>query len=127
MPIVHVHLRAGRTPAQKKAILDGLHAAFVEALAIRPNDRNQLLHELPPEHFESGYGPDAVFVEASLFRGRSADAKRRLYRLAVDNLERAGVRRDAILVVLHEPPLESWGIRGGQCAADLDLGYRIDV
>ena len=127
MPIVHVHLRAGRTAAQKKAILDALHAAFVEALRIRPADRNQLLHELPPEHFESGHGPDAVFVEASLFAGRSADAKRRLYRLAVDNLERVGVRREAVLIVLHDPPLESWGIRGGQAASEVDLGYSIDV
>jgi phenylpyruvate tautomerase PptA (4-oxalocrotonate tautomerase family) len=127
MPIVHVHLRAGRTAAQKKAILDGLHAAFVEALKIQPDDRNQLVHELPAENFESRYGPDAVFVEANLFQGRSADAKRHLYRLAVDNLERAGVRRDAILIVLHDPPLENWGIRGGQCAADVKLGYEIKV
>lgn len=127
MPIVHVHLRAGRTLAQKRAILDGLHAAFVEALRVQPEDRNQLLHELPGEHFESRYGPDAVFVEASLFAGRSADAKRRLFELAADNLERAGVRRDAILIVLHDPPLESWGIRGGQAATDVKLGYRIDV
>ncbi len=127
MPMVHVHLRAGRPAAQKQAILDGLHAAFVEALKLRPNDRNQLLHELPPEHFESGYGPDAVFVEAHLFQGRSVEAKRALYRLAADALERAGVRRDAILIVLHDPPLENWGIRGGQCAADVQLGYKLDV
>lgn len=127
MPIVHVHVCAGRTAAQKKAILDGLHAAFVEALMIPPEDRNQLLHELPPEHFEAKAGPDAVFVEASLFQGRSADAKRRLFKLAVDNLERAGVRRDAVLIVLHDPPLESWGIRGGQCAADVKLGYAVKV
>jgi phenylpyruvate tautomerase PptA (4-oxalocrotonate tautomerase family) len=127
MPIVHVHLRAGRSTAQKKAILDGLHAAFVEALRIQPEDRNQLVHELPPEHFEARYGPDTVFVEASLFAGRSPEAKRQLYRLAVDNLERAGVRREAILIVLHDPPLENWGIRGGQSAADVKLGYAIDV
>jgi phenylpyruvate tautomerase PptA (4-oxalocrotonate tautomerase family) len=127
MPIVHVHLRAGRTAAQKKAILDGLHAAFVEALQVPPGDRNQLVHELAPEHFESKYGPDAVFVEANLFAGRSVDAKRKLYRMAVDNLERAGVPRDAVLIVLHDPPLENWGIRGGQCAADVKLGYAIKV
>ncbi len=127
MPIVHVHLCAGRTSAQKKAILDGLHAAFVEALKILPEDRNQLLHELPPEHFEARHGPDAVFVEANLFPGRSPDAKRRLFRLVVENLERAGVRREAVLVVLHEPAMESWGIRGGQAATDVKLGYDVKV
>jgi phenylpyruvate tautomerase PptA (4-oxalocrotonate tautomerase family) len=127
MPIVHVHLRAGRTAAQKQALLDGLHAAFVEALRIPLGDRNQLVHEYAPADFEARYGPDAVFVEAAVFPGRSRDAKRKLYRLAVENLEKAGVPRDRVLVVLHEPPIENWGIRGGQCAADVDLGFKIDV
>ena len=127
MPLVHVHLRAGRTAGQKQALLDGLHAAFVEALRIPQTDRNQLVHEHPPEHFEARYGPDAVFVEALVFPGRSRDAKRTLYRLVAENLERAGVPRDRVLVVLHEPSLENWGIRGGQCAADVQLGFKIDV
>src|SRR6266508_3883256 len=92
MPLVHVHLRAGRTAAQKKAILDGLHTAFVEALKIPETDRNQLLHEYAPEHFESRYGPEGVFVEATVFPGRSHDAKRRLYRLVARNLERESGR-----------------------------------
>jgi phenylpyruvate tautomerase PptA (4-oxalocrotonate tautomerase family) len=127
MPIVHVHLRAGRSEAQKKALLDGLHAAFVEALKIQPEDRNQLVHEYAPGSFLARHGLRAVFVEASLFPGRSADAKRRLYRLAVDALERAGVPRNAVLIVLHDPPLENWGIRGGQAATDVQLGYKVDV
>ena len=127
MPIVHVHLRAGRSEAQKKALLDGLHAAFVEALRIQPEDRNQLVHEYAPGNFEARYGPEAVFVEASLFAGRSSDAKRNLYRLAVDALERAGVPRSAVLIVLHDPPLENWGIRGGQAGCDVELGFKVDV
>jgi phenylpyruvate tautomerase PptA (4-oxalocrotonate tautomerase family) len=127
MPLVHVHLRAGRTAAEKQAILDGLHAAFVAALKLPESDRNQLVHEYAPEHFEARYGPGTVFVEALVFPGRSRDAKRNLYRLAVEHLERAGVPRERVLLVLHEPPLENWGIRGGQCAADLQLGFKVDV
>jgi phenylpyruvate tautomerase PptA (4-oxalocrotonate tautomerase family) len=127
MPLVHVHLRAGRTSAQKQAILDALHAAFVEALKIPANDRNQLVHEYAPEHFEARYGPEAVFVEAAVFPGRSLDAKRKLYRLIVDGLAAAGVAKDQVLIVLHEPPLENWGIRGGQAATDVQLGFKIDV
>jgi phenylpyruvate tautomerase PptA (4-oxalocrotonate tautomerase family) len=127
MPLVHVHVRAGRPAAQKQAILDGLHAAFVEALKVPEQDRNQLLHEHAPEHFQGRYGPDTVLVEAKIFPGRSRDAKRRLYRLVVEHLERAGVARDRVLVVLEEPPLESWGIRGGQAACDVQLGFELDV
>jgi phenylpyruvate tautomerase PptA (4-oxalocrotonate tautomerase family) len=127
MPLVHVHLRAGRSPAQKGAILDALHAAFVEALKIPQADRNQLLHEHPPEHFEARYGPEAVFVEAMVFPGRSIDAKRKLYRLIVEGLAAAGVAKEQVLILLHEPPLENWGIRGGQAATDVQLGFKIDV
>jgi phenylpyruvate tautomerase PptA (4-oxalocrotonate tautomerase family) len=127
MPLVHVHLRAGRPAAQKQAILDALHAAFVEALKIPQSDRNQLVHEYAPADFEARYGPEGVFVEAMVFPGRSLDAKRKLYRLIAEGLEAAGVGRDKVLIVLHEPPLENWGIRGGQAATDVQLGFKIDV
>ena len=127
MPLVHVHLRAGRTRAQKQAILDALHAAFVEALRIPQTDRNQLLHEYAPEDFEARYGPEGLFVEAMVFPGRSLDAKRKLYRLIAEGMDAAGVGRDKVLVVLHEPALENWGIRGGQAATDVDLGFKVEV
>src|SRR6185312_12906069 len=119
MPIVHVHLRAGRSSEQKRTVLDGVHRAFVEAFAIPEEDRNQVLHEHAPEHFQAKYGPDTVFVEASVILGRSADAKRKLYALLVEYLAGAGVPRDAVLIVLHEAPVESWGMRGGRSAADV--------
>ncbi len=127
MPLIHVHLRAGRSAAQKKALLDGVHAAFVEAFKLPPADRNQLVHEYAPEDFEARYGTDAVFVEGTIFPGRSLDAKRLLYRLLVENAEKAGIARDQVLVVLHEPPLENWGIRGGQAAVDVQLGFKTNV
>jgi phenylpyruvate tautomerase PptA (4-oxalocrotonate tautomerase family) len=68
-----------------------------------------------------------VFVEGSIFPGRSLDTKRLLYRLVVENVEKTGIERDRVLVVLHEPPLENWGIRGGQAAVDVQLGFKTNV
>ena len=128
MPIVHVHLRAGRPAAERKAILDGVHAAFVEAFRIPDSDRNQLLHEHAPDHLESGHGTAFTLVEAAVFPGRSQEAKRSLYAALVRNLDRAAaIPPEAVLVVLHEPPLECWGVRGGQAACDVDLGFRLEV
>jgi phenylpyruvate tautomerase PptA (4-oxalocrotonate tautomerase family) len=128
MPIVHVHLRAGRPPAEKRAILDGIHAALVDAFRIPEHDRNQLVHEYAADDFEARHGPGAVFVELTVFPRRTAEAKRRLYEGIVRNLERAaGVEALRTLVVLHEPPLENWGIRGGKAAADVQLGFKLDV
>jgi phenylpyruvate tautomerase PptA (4-oxalocrotonate tautomerase family) len=38
-----------------------------------------------------------------------------------------GVDPRDVLIVLNEIPLENWGIRGGQSAADVDLGFALDV
>lgn len=128
MPFAHVHLRSGRTVEQKKSILDGLHAALVEAFRIPESDRNQVVHEYPPEDFEARHGGEAVFVEISVFPGRSAETKRLLYRAIVRNLEeRARIPRDRVVILLHEPPLENWGIRGGQAASDVAIGFELDV
>jgi hypothetical protein len=31
------------------------------------------------------------------------------------------------MITLHELPRENWGIRGGQAATDVDLGFKVDV
>jgi phenylpyruvate tautomerase PptA (4-oxalocrotonate tautomerase family) len=128
MPIVHVHVARGRPLAERRAILDGVHAALVEAFRIPEHDRNQVLHEHEPEHFESGKGPGFTLVEATVFPGRSDEAKRRLYAAVVRNLQAApGIPPEQVLVVLHEPPLANWGVRGGRSGLDVDLGFKLDV
>ncbi|HET8538966.1 MAG TPA: tautomerase family protein [Anaeromyxobacter sp.] len=127
MPLVHVHLRAGRPVAEKRAILDGVHAALVEAFRIPEHDRNQLVHEYAEGDFEARHGPGAVFVELAVFPGRTPDAKRKLFAAIASNLGRAGVDPQRVLVVLHEPPLSNWGIRGGQAATDVQIGFALDV
>jgi len=128
MPIVHVHVARGRSSDDRKAILDGIHAALVEAFRVPDHDRQQILHEHDPDHFDCARGSAFTLVELTVFPGRSADAKRRLYAAVVRNLERApGIPPDRVLVVLNEPPLLDWGIRGGKAAADVELGFRLDV
>lgn len=54
-------------------------------------------------------------------------AKRTLYRAIVENLERLGIPRDHVKILLREIPLENWGIRGRQASCDVDLGFEIEV
>jgi hypothetical protein len=46
MPLVKIELQKGRSAEYKKAILDGVHSALVEAFKISDDDRNQRIHEL---------------------------------------------------------------------------------
>jgi phenylpyruvate tautomerase PptA (4-oxalocrotonate tautomerase family) len=129
MPIVRVEIREGKSPEYKKAILDGLHAALVESFKIPDYDRMQLLYELPPSRFEAGHKSDNVtIVTITTFAGRSRESKKKLYRAIADKLAASpGIAGTDLTVVLLEPPLEDWGIRGGQPADEADIGFDINV
>ncbi len=45
----------------------------------------------------------------------------------VRNLGRLGVPAADVLSVLHEAPLENWGVQGGTPASEADLGFEIGV
>lgn len=76
----------------------------------------------PPEK-----GEKYTLVSFDLFQGRSIETKRHLYSELVTGLELCGIPRNDVMIVLREHPLENWGIRGGQAACDVDLGFKVDV
>jgi len=129
MPLVRIEIIKGRTAAERKRLLDAVHAALVEAYGISDDDRTQRVVEHDPEYFEIPPGADERYtlIEITAFPGRSATAKRRLYEAIVRNLDRAGVPSTDISVVLHEPPMQNWGIQGGKPASEVDLGFRVDI
>jgi phenylpyruvate tautomerase PptA (4-oxalocrotonate tautomerase family) len=129
MPVIRVEIREGWSPAEKAGLLDAIHAAAMQALKVPDEDRTQILTEHPAEAFElpPGKGDRFTLVEVTMFAGRSADAKRRLSRAVVANLAGRGVPASGVLIVLHEVPLESWGVRGGTPASDVDLGLEVGV
>ncbi|MBJ7473155.1 MAG: tautomerase family protein, partial [Solirubrobacteraceae bacterium] len=53
--------------------------------------------------------------------------KRELYREIVARLAPFGIPDDHVTVVLREIEQENWGIRGGQAACDVDLGFDVTV
>ena len=92
-------------------------------------DRTQILTEHPAEAFEfpPGKGDRFTLIQATMFAGRSLNAKRRLYRAVVRNLGCLGIPPSDVLIVLHEVPLENWGVRGGMPASDVDLGFEVGL
>jgi phenylpyruvate tautomerase PptA (4-oxalocrotonate tautomerase family) len=129
MPEVRIEIREGRSASEKKVLLEAVHSALVEALRIPEQDRIQRLYELPADHFEIPPDKTDLFtlVEITMFPGRSLEAKRRLYQAIVRNLEKLGIGPNDIFLVLYEPAMENWGIRGGQPASEVDLGFEVNV
>ena len=111
--------------------MEAVHAALREAFRILPGDRNVRLvvHEphrfACPPHLAQPELYTHVGIDA--FAGRSLDTKRALYRGIVENLGALGIPKDHVKILLRELPRENWGIRGGQAAIDVELGFKVEV
>ena len=129
LPIVKIEIRKGKTKEHKKAILTGVHDALVESVKITDHDRLQRIYELDDDNFESNAKTDNItIIEIILYKGRSNEAKKALYKAINNNLALdPGIDGNDIIIVLIEPPLKNWGIRGGKPASEIDLGFNIRV
>jgi phenylpyruvate tautomerase PptA (4-oxalocrotonate tautomerase family) len=131
MPSALIEIRRELSVDEEVAIIEAVHLALREAFKIPPRDRNVRLVAHRPHRFACPpqlQRPELfTFVTIEAFTGRSLDAKRALYAKIVSELERLGVPKDHVMIVLREVPVENWGIRGGQAACDVDLGFKIGV
>jgi phenylpyruvate tautomerase PptA (4-oxalocrotonate tautomerase family) len=119
----------GKDDMYKRAVMDGVHRALVDAFRIPDGDRMQMLFELDSSHFDisANKTEDCVVIELTVFKGRSYDAKKKLYSSITANLfESPGIQPDDVIIVVHEPSLENWGVRGIP-ASEAELGFDINV
>ncbi|MFL6107971.1 MAG: tautomerase family protein [Marmoricola sp.] len=131
MPGAVIEVRRTYSTQEEVAIIDAVHEALVAAFRIPPGDKHVrlLVHEphrfaCPPHLTE----PErATMVSIDCFTGRSLDAKRALYAGIVGRLEALGIPRDHVTITLREITRQNWGIRGGQAACDIDLGFDVEV
>jgi len=128
MPIVKIEVCRTRPPEQVSALIEAVYQAQLTALKLPEDDKQIRYVEHKPEHFPvpPGKTENYTFVEYQLFPGRSLDAKRKLYEGIVRRFGELGIQPSDIVIVLHEPALENWGIRG-RPASEVDLGFNLNV
>ena len=122
MPLVRISLRKGTSAEYRKALADGVHQALVEAIAIPPDDRFQVITEYDPENLV--YDPQylgvkrsdrIVFVEVTMSQGRKPQQKRKLYKRMVEILsESPGLAKQDLLITLVEVAWENWSFGNGE-------------
>ncbi len=129
MPVAKIEVRRSRAASEVQALIEAVYQAQREALKVPEDDRQIRYIEHKREHFSvpPGKSENYTFVEIIMFPGRSRDAKRNLYRAIVRRFGELGIEAKDIFIVLHEPPLENWGIRGGVPASEVDLGFDTNV
>lgn len=131
MPSVTIEVRREYTVEQEIAMINAVQSSLVTHFKIPEKDRyirffSHLPHRFacPPDQEQSEFYTQ-ITIDA--FTGRSIEAKRALYQGIVDNLKLLGIPPTYITIVIREIPLENWGIRGGQAACDVPLGFKVDV
>lgn len=131
MPSVLIEVRRHYSQEQEAALMSAVHDAIIESFRILPGDRNVRLVAHEPHRFAcppARTQPDLyTHISIDCFAGRSIDAKRALYKAVVRNLQRLGIPPDHVKILLREITAENWGIRGGQAACDVDLGFEVRV
>lgn len=129
MPLVRVDIYKGKSQEYKKAILNGIHEALVEAFKIPEDDRNQRLYEIEEENFERRNNKTKNFtiIEITAFKGRSREAKKLLYKKITEKLsENPGIKASDIVIYLNEVSLENWGI-SGTIGDEVNFTFKIEV
>jgi 4-oxalocrotonate tautomerase len=122
MPFVRISLRQGTSAEYRKALADGVHRAMVEAIAIPPDDRFQVITEhLPealiydPQYLGVQRSDRIVLVQITMSFGRKPQQKRRLYKRMAEILAEApGLRPQDLLINLIETSWENWSFGSGE-------------
>jgi len=129
MPFAKIEVRRTHAPETVQALIDSVYWAQRIALNVPEDDRQIRYIEHKPEHFAvpPGKTENYTFVEILLFPGRSIQAKRTLYKEIVSRFQVLGIEPSDVFIVLHEPPLDNWGIRGGQPASEVNIGFNLNV
>jgi phenylpyruvate tautomerase PptA (4-oxalocrotonate tautomerase family) len=109
--------------------MEAVYQAQREALKVPQGDRQIRYIEHKPDYFAvpPGKTENYTLVEFVLFPGRTLDAKRQLYKSIVRRFGALGIAPSDIFIVVYEPPLDNWGIRGGLPASEVDLGFDLNV
>jgi phenylpyruvate tautomerase PptA (4-oxalocrotonate tautomerase family) len=129
MPHVRIEIVKGGSLAERHRLFQAVHDALIEAFQIPDDDRTQRIVEHDADNFEIPPGSSARYtlIEITAFPGRSSEAKRTLYRVLVQKLGEMAIDPMDVSIVIIEPTLESWGIRGGRPATESEPGFSVDI
>lgn len=122
MPLVRIAHAAGKSPAYRQAIADGVHDALVGTLHVPADDRFQIINEQAGGSliFDENFlgirrSAELVFIQVFLRRGRSIAMKQDFYRQVARNLTaNPGLAANDIFITLSENELADWSFGQGR-------------
>lgn len=121
MPVSHITLRNGHSPAFLDSVSQALHDALVASFDVPPQDRFQVFHQLDATalRFDRHYlgGPRSenwVLIEITAGKPRSVRTKQQFYRDLSARLEQSpGLAPADLMVVIRHNQAEDWSFSHG--------------
>ena len=127
MPLIKVEIAKGNNKEFLISLIDLIMNCVQEALKLLPDDRNIRLAEFEKGLFQMKQ-PYRLIIEISMFSGRSAETKKKMYQLIVSTLsDKLEIKKEEVFILVNEQPKENWGIRGGIPASEIDLGFKVEI
>jgi phenylpyruvate tautomerase PptA (4-oxalocrotonate tautomerase family) len=128
MPLVQISLREGTNPKYRKAIAEGVHQAMIDAIAVPPKDRFQVITEYKAtdliydaDYLDLKRSDEVVFVQITLSTGRKPGQKRALFKRMAELLAKSpGLRPEDLLINLIEVSWENWSFGNGEAQYQKD-------
>jgi 4-oxalocrotonate tautomerase len=128
MPLVQISLREGTNPKYRKAIAEGVHQAMIDAIAVPPKDRFQVITEYKAgdliydaDYLDVKRSDEVVFVQITLSTGRKPGQKRALFKRMAELLAKSpGLRPEDLLINLIEVNWENWSFGNGEAQYQKD-------
>ncbi|WP_028980193.1 tautomerase family protein [Sporocytophaga myxococcoides] len=127
MPVTEISIAKGKDKDFLLQLIECIHSVLVQTLQIPEEDKNLRLIEFDPALFYSKK-PYEIFMQITLFKGRTTETKKLLYQNIVQELDKKlSIDKNTVFIILNEQPLENWGLRGGQIASDIIIGFNINI
>jgi phenylpyruvate tautomerase PptA (4-oxalocrotonate tautomerase family) len=125
MPLTRIS--ANFSIPNKTSLVNDVQNTLVNVLKIPAYDRLIIVDENQKGFFQPlNTAGKYVLVELSMFRGRTKETKQALYKSLVDVLEKHGIGKNNVRIVIYDVPKDNWGIRGGQMASEVEMGFETE-
>ena len=121
MPLLNISMRAGKPPAYRQAIFDGLYRAMRETFNVPEDDQFMTITEhdaanfrVDPRYMGIARSDDVVLIQITANNTRTIDQKKALFRRIAELLaDSPGMRPEDVFVNIVEVEKENWSFGNG--------------
>lgn len=127
MPRIRIESTLPVEKATALEIMKSVMDAVVETLKLVADDRTVSFNSYEPGLFTMK-PPYTLFVEISLFSGRSKATKKALYQNILERLHtQCGIDKQSVMILLNEQPQQNWGLRGGIPGDEISFDFQVEI